>query len=99
MILLGRNKLINKFFKRIKRDIDNYTSDKIKEETLDYSLKNIFTDLQKLRLPENEFSRLGFFMFEKFDHFFARRFGNKVRHLLMNKYESYKIEFGLAVKV
>lgn len=92
LITEGRKKLINRFAKAITLHIANYTSNKINNETLEYNLKIIFSEIWELRLPENEFSRLGYFMFEKFDLFFTRKFGKKARRFLLNRYEAYKEE-------
>jgi len=92
LITEGRKKLINRYKKGITQHIENYISGEINDETLDYNLKIILSEIWELRLPENEFSRLGYFMFDKFDLFFARRFGKKVRRLLLAKYEELKTE-------
>lgn len=95
LIVEGRKKLIDKYYIKIKEHIDNYSSALINEDTLDYCIKDVLADIWKLRLPENEYSRLGYFMFEKFDLFYARKFGEKNRRLLIEKYEAFKAEFGL----
>lgn len=93
LVVEGRKQLIDSYENRITREVNNYINRDIDYPTFEYSIKNIIIDIWELRLPETEFSRLGFFMFDKFEIFFLRKFGPKVRKKLKAIYIHLKQEF------
>lgn len=93
LVIKGRKALIDSFEKRITRTVNHYIINQISYFTFEYTIKTIIAEIWELRLPINQFSRLGFFMFDKFELFFLRKFVPKVRKKLNQIYIAFKIEF------
>ncbi len=75
----------------IREDLDNYLIEKsISEETLDYNLKKIFIKILEGQNKDNGYSRVYFFLYNKFEIFILRKLGKKQRNLIEKKFELFK---------
>ena len=73
-LIYARKGLINLYFNALTIPLKLFIERDISKETLLYFLDNVFKEMEQARSPENEYSRLGWFLFEKFEMFFIQRF-------------------------
>lgn len=72
-LALARKKKVDDIFSAIRRDLISFLDKEIDNSALQYSLFNIFRDIEKNRKPTCEYSRLYWFVWYKFDLFFTNR--------------------------
>lgn len=89
-LIIQRNKVINNLISKIRKLIHDYISNRIEYKTLEYSIYQLFDKLVSAQKPQNKYSRLGYFLFHKFDIFILSQFGNKQKQLINNIFENYK---------
>lgn len=89
-LIFWRNKLINEYQISLKKVLDDFLSKQISIDQCRYSIKNIFENIEKLKNPENTYSRLGFFMFDKFNFFFANEFQSDQKEAILKFFELFK---------
>lgn len=88
-LFIARKKIISENIKDIKKCLDNYLST-LDKNMLKYQLKDIFDKISTLKFKNKSYSRLGWFMFYKFDLFFINKFGSKQKSVLKKAFELYK---------
>lgn len=72
-LVIKRFTILDDFFRDIKDILEDLLIGKIDVGQCRYALYLIFRKIVLLQKPENQYSRFGFFMFSKFEQFFANR--------------------------
>ncbi len=85
-LVIKRLSLVNKYFDRVQLIMKDFLSDKIDKKTFKYSLNSFLTEIAALQNRVNDYSRLGYFMFAKFDHFFSNRLETKQRKAIQKAF-------------
>ena len=89
-LIFWRNKLINEYQISLKKVLNDFLSKQISIDQCRYSIKNIFENIEKLKNPENTYSRLGFFMFNKFEFFFTNHLKSDQKEAILKFFELFK---------
>jgi uncharacterized protein (TIGR02646 family) len=89
-LVLARKIIIDNFLNEIRQLADDFIEGVINKETLHYSLKRLFFNLLKLQSPEQTYSRLGWFMFKKFECFFIKSLGTKQQKTVKKALQLFK---------
>lgn len=72
-LVVKRLGILNKLFDAIQKELRDLEAGTITVDQARHAIKCRFEELLLLQKPENQYSRFGFFMFSKFDQFFANR--------------------------
>lgn len=83
-LVIARKKIIDDFLVDLKVQVVAYEKTEISLHEFARCIKNILAKIYQRTLPENEFSRLYFFMFNKFHLFFAVQFSAPIK-IALNK--------------
>jgi uncharacterized protein (TIGR02646 family) len=92
-LMMARKGVIDRLFKAVVTHLIKFCDSKdnresIKKETLLYALNNELIKIKRAQEPHHPYSRLGWFLFEKFETFFIQRLeseGMKKSALLLGK--------------
>ena len=89
-LILARKKEINIISEKISKYIDDYIQEVCDKNAFRYSLKNLFFDILKGDSPENQYSRLYWFMFSKFEIFFIKPLRKKQQKRIRKAFKLFK---------
>ena len=89
-LILARKKEVNTISEKISKYIDDYIQKVCDKNAFCYSLKNLFFDILKGDSPENQYSRLYWFMFSKFEIFFVKPLVKKQQKRIREAFEMFK---------
>jgi uncharacterized protein YPO0396 len=73
----------------IRADLNDFKNHHIDEKTLRRSLKRIFTRIFKSLSATHPYSRLGWFMFHKFDIFFVNSLESKQQKVVKKAFQLF----------
>jgi uncharacterized protein (TIGR02646 family) len=85
-----RKKLIDDFLSEMKETLEDYISQKIDISTCRYTFKKVFNKIVQQQQPDKQYSRFGFFMFTKFEFFFANQLQPKQRQVILTFFEMFR---------
>jgi uncharacterized protein (TIGR02646 family) len=88
-LVLARKKVIDDFRNKFIRILADYKIGNIDDLALRYALKLHFDNLLTQTKTSSSYSRMGWFMINKFDLFFSRYFGNEDRGALNLAFRKY----------
>jgi len=87
---IARKKIIDDYATKLRSYFDDIKSEKISKDTFQYSTQNLMRELEnKKNNPAEPYSRLYFFMFNKFDIFFSKLIPSEFHNLLQKIYSKY----------
>lgn len=89
-LIFWRNKLINDYRIAIKNILDDFLTNQINIEQCRYAIKLVFTNITLQQNPDKQYSRLGFFMFNKFEFFFANHLQSDQKEAILKFFELFK---------
>jgi len=87
-LILARKKVVDKFRNRIRNCVADFIQSQ-NDSHIGLSLKRVFNDLASLQHPSNDYSRLGWFMFNKFDVFFTQQLMDKEAQIVRAAFTRY----------
>jgi len=88
---LPRRKLVDKFYEEINTEVTDHLSGEVDFPNFKRNIKNILTKIYKRAEPEKEYSRFGYFIFIKFEHFFIKKskFDANTKQVLLKIYNEF----------
>lgn len=92
-LILARMKIINGHLDDIREVLDDFITGKISRKTLRYCLEKLFKNISENGNPKKPYSRLGWYMFHKFDSFFIEPLEVKQQRVLRKAIKLFK-EYG-----
>jgi uncharacterized protein (TIGR02646 family) len=94
LLILARRKVINKFLNKLKkmlnRLIEEWKSNKNKFVLKFDDFDEFFIELLNAHDPRKSYSRLGWFMFKKYELFFFKQLGKRQQSIAQKAFESFK---------
>lgn len=72
-LIIKRLRVLNELFDAIQLELKELAAGTITAQEARHGIKRIFQKLILLQKPDNQYSRFGYFMFNKFDKFFIER--------------------------
>ena len=88
-LTLARKKKIDKIHRRLHNCLSRFEKQIISKPTFLSHLTEIFEDVREMKFPSEEYSRLGFFMFIKFDLFFIQPLGPKQQKIVSHAFQFF----------
>lgn len=88
-LTLARKKMVDKIVLEINACVDDYISSG-NDSHITITLMRVFEKLSKLPDRKNRYSRFAWFMFTKFDVFFANRFGPKQAIVVKETFDAFR---------
>jgi len=87
-LVIARKKMIDGLLNDIHACVDDYIQSG-SETHIRLSLKRVFNKMSDLQVPSKEYSRLGWFLFYKFDIFFLQRLPSKEAEIIKKAFNQY----------
>ena len=88
-LVLARKKVVDRFLARIRELLDDLVEQRGKKE-FSRRFDRFLIKLLKAHEPHRPYSRLGWFMFQKFELFFVKQLGKKGQRVVRKAYESFR---------
>ncbi len=89
-LVIARKTIVDNFLAEIREDLNDFKNQRIDKKTLQHSLKKIMTRIFKSLSPTQPYSRLGWFMFHKFEVFFVKPLESKQQQVLKKAFQLFK---------
>jgi len=89
-LIFFRKKLVDDYLNELGGILKELLNKEISIEEGRYAIKQVFKRIELQKSPSMQYSRLGYFMFYKFDIFFAQPLPEKPRTALLRFFELYK---------
>lgn len=92
-LVIVRKKKVDDFADDIQEEVTEYLANLTDIDYFKRNVKKILAKISKSGLPENEYSRLGYFMFVEFKEFFAENpnFDTNTKRMLSVIYNEFKV--------
>ena len=78
------------YLNELERILKELLNEEISTSSGRYAIKQVFKRIESQKSPSMQYSRLGYFMFDKFEIFFAQPLPEKQRTALLRFFELYK---------
>ena len=85
-----RRKILNDHLEELQDILEDLGNKLINSDQCRYAIKQVFKRIELLKNPNKQYSRFGYFLFYKFDIFFANQLDPKQREALLKLFELYK---------
>ncbi len=89
-LVFWRKKLLDDYLKAIKNILEDFLTHQIDIEQCRYAIKLEFAKITLQQNPDKTYSRFGFFMFNKFEFFFANQLEAKQKEAILKFFELFK---------
>ena len=85
-----RKKLLDDYLKELKQILEDFLTKTNTIEQCQYAIKKVLIRITLQQAPEMQYSRFGFFMYQKFDIFFANQLETKQREAILRFFEMFR---------
>ena len=85
-----RRKVLEDHLKELKNILEDLGNSLINSDQCRYAIKQVFKRIESLKNPDKQYSRFGYFMFYKFDIFFANQLEPKQKEAILRFFELFK---------
>lgn len=85
-----RKKIVDVYLNEMQEILDDLDYQKITPKECRYAIKRVFNRIEVHQSSEKPYSRFGFFMFNKFEIFFANQLDMKQRDAILKFFDLYK---------
>lgn len=89
-LVFWRKKLLDDYLKAIKNILEDFLTKQRDIDQCRYAIKLEFEKITLQQNPEKQYSRFGFFMFNKFEFFFANQLETKQKEAILKFFELFK---------
>jgi uncharacterized protein (TIGR02646 family) len=89
-LVLGRRKIWDDYANDIKVILKDFRTKKSNKVTFKTEIKRVFKKILFHKSPNNEYSRFGYFIFDKFEIFAANKFKDKQLEAILKFFELFK---------
>ncbi|CAH0996541.1 hypothetical protein EMA8858_02673 [Emticicia aquatica] len=89
-LVFWRKKLLDDYLKSIKNILEDFLTKQRDIDQCRYAIKLEFEKITLQQNPEKQYSRFGFFMFSKFEIFFANQLEKKQKEAVLKFFELFK---------
>jgi uncharacterized protein (TIGR02646 family) len=89
-LIFWRKKLLDDYLKELKNILEDRLTGQIDNDKCRYAIKQVLKRVTLQQNPEMQYSRFGYFMFSKFDIFFANQLENKQREAILKFFDLFK---------
>ncbi len=89
-LVFWRKKLLDDYLKALKSILEDFLANKINIVQCRYAIKLEFSKIILQQNPEKQYSRFGFFMFNKFEFFFANQLETKQKEAILRFFELFR---------
>lgn len=89
-LVFNRKKLLDDYLKELKSILEDFLTKTINHDQCYYAIKQVFIRIATQQNPEKPYSRFGYFMFYKFDIFFANQLEIKQKEAILKFFELFK---------
>lgn len=99
-LIVSRKAIVDDFKEEIDLEIRDFLKGEVKLVDFKKGIKKIIARIYKRQLPHKPYSKLSYFMFDKFNQFFVNNiaYDNDTKYILRNTHEEYKKELRLNKK-
>lgn len=87
---IWRKKIVDSYLDEMQRILTDFGLGRIKMRECQYAMKQVFIRIALQQNPKTPYSRFGFFMFNKFEIFFANQLKNKQREAVLKFFDLFK---------
>lgn len=89
-LVFWRKKLLDDYLKTLKNILEDFLANQIDIDQCRYAIKLEFTKITLQQNPDKQYSRMGFFMFSKFEFFFANQLETKQKNAILKFFDLFK---------
>jgi uncharacterized protein (TIGR02646 family) len=89
-LIFWRKKLLDDYLKELKSILEDRLTGQIDNDKCRYAIKQVLKRVTLQQNPEMQYSRFGYFMFTKFEIFFAEQLENKQREAILRFFDLFK---------
>lgn len=89
-LVFWRKKLLDDYLKALKNILEDFLAKQIDIDQCRYAIRLEFEKITLQQNPEKQYSRFGFFMFNKFEFFFANQLESKQKEAILKFFDLFK---------
>jgi uncharacterized protein (TIGR02646 family) len=89
-LVIARKAIVDNFLAEIRYDLNEFKNKRIDKNTLQHSLKKIFSKIFQSSYRTKPYSRLAWFMFHKFEIFFVKPLEKKQQQIVKQAFQLFK---------